>query len=179
LWAPASGNHFAITPVIPTYIARHPAHPLLMPTRPGSQVLRKGRRSIPGQIYLLTSVAAHRRPLFANPRIAEPVCEAIRSTTTWGDATLLCWVLMPDHWHGLVQLANDDLPTVMRRFKSLSTKRSLGSSCNGLWAQGFHDRALRQDENLLTAARYIVANPVRAGLVQRVRDYPYWGAVWA
>jgi putative transposase len=152
-----------------------------MPIRPGTQVLRKGRQSIPGQVYLLTCVSAMRRPLFANPLVAEPVCDTIRSTTAWGDATLLCWVLMPDHWHGLVQLAHDDLPSVMRRFKSLSTKRSLGPSCSDcrLWAQGFHDRALRQDEDLLTAARYIVANPVRAGLVQRVRDYPYWGAVWA
>ena len=150
-----------------------------MPIRPGIQALRKGRRSIPGQIYLLTCVSAHRRPLFANPLVAESVCDTIISTTAWGDATLLCWVLMPDHWHGLVQLTHDDLSVVMNRFKSLTTKRSLGSSCNGLWAQGFHDRALRQDEDLLTTARYIVANPVRAGLVRRVRDYPYWGAVWA
>ncbi len=30
----------------------------------------------------------------------------------------------------------------------------------------------------MTAARYIIANPVRAGLVYSVRDYPYWDAVW-
>ncbi|MFV3290267.1 transposase, partial [Pseudomonas sp. NY11955] len=27
-------------------------------------------------------------------------------------------------------------------------------------------------------ARYIVANPIRAGLVSRVGDYPHWDAVW-
>ena len=41
-----------------------------------------------------------------------------------------------------------------------------------------HDRALRRDEDLLAVARYIVANPLRAGLVRRVGDYPLWDAVW-
>jgi hypothetical protein len=27
-------------------------------------------------------------------------------------------------------------------------------------------------------ARYIVANPLRAGLVSRVGHYPFWNAVW-
>jgi hypothetical protein len=27
-------------------------------------------------------------------------------------------------------------------------------------------------------ARYVVANPVRAGLVQRVGQYPHWDAIW-
>ena len=35
---------------------------------------------------------------------------------------------------------------------------------------GFHDRALRRDEDTLSTARYIVANPLRAGLVKNIRD---------
>jgi len=27
-------------------------------------------------------------------------------------------------------------------------------------------------------ARYIVANPIRAGLVDNIGQYPYWDAVW-
>jgi hypothetical protein len=27
-------------------------------------------------------------------------------------------------------------------------------------------------------ARYVVANPLRAGLVQTLRNYPLWDAVW-
>ncbi len=47
-----------------------------------------------------------------------------------------------------------------------------------LWQPGFHDRALRAEEDRLAAARYIVANPLRAGLVRRVADYPHWDCVW-
>jgi putative transposase len=150
-----------------------------MQMAPGHEALRKGRRSVEGQIYLLTSVTAGRMPWFAETENAEAVCHVIQSPATWHDASLLCWVLMPDHWHGLLQLGRADLSLVMNRFKSLSTKRLVSMHGRPAWMRGFHDRALRRDENLLGAARYIVANPIRAGLVCRVRDYPWWGAVWA
>ena len=47
-----------------------------------------------------------------------------------------------------------------------------------LWQTGFHDHALRREEDLAATARYLIANPLRAGLVQRVGDYPFWDAVW-
>jgi hypothetical protein len=43
---------------------------------------------------------------------------------------------------------------------------------------GFHDHAVRSEEELPALARYIVANPVRAGLVARTGLYPHWDAVW-
>lgn len=69
---------------------------------------------------------------------------------------------------------------LMRRIKSNSARlinRHLGRA-GQVWQTGYHDRALRKDENLQLAARYIVANPLRAGLVERVGDYPLWDAVW-
>jgi hypothetical protein len=38
---------------------------------------------------------------------------------------------------------------------------------------------LRDDEATLTVVRYVLANPVRKGLVREPRDYPFSGsAVW-
>ena len=99
---------------------------------------------------------------------------------TWGDARVYAWVLMPDHWHGLIQLGDrDGLPAVMNRFKALSTKAlSRESGKAQIWARGYHDHALRHDESFLGASRYIVANPLRAGIVSHLLDYPYWDAAW-
>ena len=47
-----------------------------------------------------------------------------------------------------------------------------------VWQDGFHDQAIRGERHLREAARYIVLNPVRAGIVERIGDYPYWDAVW-
>jgi hypothetical protein len=46
----------------------------------------------------------------------------------------------------------------------------------GLWQAGYYDRILRHDEDSLTVVRYILENPVRAGLVSRFSDYPYSGS---
>ncbi|HEY4530810.1 MAG TPA: hypothetical protein VIG97_10885 [Luteimonas sp.] len=48
----------------------------------------------------------------------------------------------------------------------------------GPWQPGFHDRALRAEEDLLAVARYVVANPIRAGLCRGFGAWPYWDAVW-
>ena len=47
-----------------------------------------------------------------------------------------------------------------------------------LWQPGFYDHALRGEEDRLAVARYIVANPLRAGLVRRLGDYPHWDSIW-
>ncbi len=86
---------------------------------------------------------------------------------------------MPDHWHGLVKLgARDNLSTVMNRFKSITAKRLHCTQVGLVWDRGYHDRAVRADEDMRAVARYIVANPLRAGLVSHVLDYPYWDCVW-
>jgi REP element-mobilizing transposase RayT len=145
----------------------------------GYHALRQGRVSLPGQLYLLTTVAAYRRPLFRDAELARTICRCLHGPRCWGDATLLCWVLMPDHWHGLVKLGpHDDLALVMSRFKSLTAKSVRCTRSTLVWAPGYHDRALRCDENMRAAARYIVGNPLRAGLVANVLDYPYWDCCW-
>ena len=147
---------------------------------PGYRALRKGRVSLPGQIYLLTTTTLNRRPWFADALLARAACQCMVDPSGWRHSRLLCWVLMPDHWHGLVQLdGDDDLPAVMNGWKSKATRnmRYFGHA-GPVWARGFHDRALRRDEDVITAARYIVANPLRAGLVPSVLDYPYWDSVW-
>jgi putative transposase len=47
-----------------------------------------------------------------------------------------------------------------------------------LWQPGYFDRALRKEDDRLAVARYLVANPLRAGIVQRIGDYPHWDSVW-
>lgn len=153
-----------------------------MPAFPpvGRRALRQGRVSIPGQMYLLTAVTRDRQRIFADPARARVASRVIHAASTWADSRLLAWVLMPDHWHGLLQLGNEPLGRVMHRFKA-GASRALHES-SGLdgppWDRSFHDHALRVDEGIRAVARYIVANPVRAGLADSVFGYPYWNAVW-
>jgi len=153
---------------------------LEMTTLSGHRALRKGRASLPGQIYLLTTTTANRTPWFLNIELARATSQLMIEPKTWGDARPLCWVLMPDHWHGLVELGEtDSLSLVMNRFKSITSKhiRQAGQ-ISPIWARGFHDHALRRDEDIRATARYIFANPLRAKLVDQTNDYPYCDCIW-
>lgn len=150
-------------------------------SKPGNKALRKGRFSIPGQIYFITFNVKNRNPLFADWWTACYAARILSSRPIWGDAKLLSWVLMPDHFHGLVEVGNKQtLSTMIKTVKGRSAylinqHRQLKGS---VWSNDFYDRALRKEEDLLSVARYIVLNPVRAGLVKRCGDYPFWDAVW-
>ncbi len=88
---------------------------------------------------------------------------------------------MPDHVHLLVQLGeNEELSKLIARLKS-NTSRFVNREMdrNGaLWQKGYHDRAIRSEDDVQAVARYVVMNPIRAGLVKSVGMYPYWDAVW-
>ncbi|ALN83909.1 transposase IS200 like family protein [Lysobacter capsici] len=158
------------------------ATPAFKPAR-GHAALRRGRVSEAGRVYLLTFVTDHRHPWFADARLAEAAVSALLDARSWRHSTLLAWVLMPDHWHGLVELDERDcMPALVRQLKCSSSRRvraALGAVVPAaVWAQAYHDRALRRDEALVAAARHVVMNPVRARLVRRAREWPFWGAVW-
>ena len=143
--------------------------------------LRTGRYSERGRIYLVTTVTAGRAPLFADFRVARAVVQVLRRSDEAGACRTLAYVLMPDHLHWLVTLRGHSLDAVMRRFKSVSAREVNRLRCVmgvPLWQAGYHDHALRAEEDLRAAARYLIGNPVRAGLVASVMDYPHWDAIW-
>src|SRR5687767_1915634 len=148
---------------------------------PGSSALRRGRHSLSGQVYLVTTTTIGRKPWFSDFELARRAARTLTAARWWTDATLLCWTLMPDHLHAIIELgANESLGELVRHLKSASATEVNRGRCaiGSVWASGFHDHALRHEQDLIGVARYVVANPVRAGLVSKVADYPFWDAVW-
>ena len=142
--------------------------------------LRKGRYSEPGRPYLVTAVTHARRRVFNEWYVARALVVELRRVTDEQRVDTLAWVIMPNHFHWLIVLREAALEEVLMRVKSRSAiaiNRLLGSH-GRLWQPGFHDHALRQEEDIQHVARYLVANPLRAGLVKRLGDYPLWNAVW-
>ena len=151
--------------------------------RPGSRSLRKGRFSTKGQIYHVTTRAQADTKPFVAAESAFVVCAAFHATSRLVDATLLAWVLMPDHAHWLIELGEQHtLNVVVGKLKSAAAgainRFHDSPTRTSVWQAGFYDRAIRRDEDVLTVARYVVANPLRAGLVTRLGDYPWWNSVW-
>ena len=141
----------------------------------GYSQLRRGRVSISGQVYHIIATTRQRVPVFLDFNRARIAIRILMDEDKLGAVSTLAFVLMPDHLHWLVQLGDEaDIRRVVGRVKSLIARRLNGS----VWQPGFYDHALRKNEDIATIARYIVANPVRAGLVSRLGDYPHWDAIW-
>ena len=84
---------------------------------PRSQALRKGRYSGANLIYVVTTVCAQRRPLFASFHNARLLVQSLREAEV--SATTLCFVVMPDHLHWMLQLkAGEELSTTVRFVKA-------------------------------------------------------------
>jgi REP element-mobilizing transposase RayT len=146
-----------------------------------SKDLRIGRWSAPGQVYLVTTQTRDRQPVFADLGHGRALVNTLRwndeaeRTRTWA------FVVMPDHLHWLFELGGEvSLSRVVASAKSFSTRRinERRGRSGPVWQTGFHDHALRKEEDLRAVARYVVMNPVRGGLVRSVREYPLWDARW-
>ncbi len=136
--------------------------------------LRLGRYSQRQQVYHITTVTHHRQPVFTDWLKGRVVIQSMMTLAREGRANTLCYIVMPDHLHWLLELKQGKLADIMQSLKG-RTAHQLGGQ---LWQPGFHDHALRHEEDITELARYIVANPLRAGLVKRLDDYPLWDAVW-
>ncbi|MDZ7803831.1 REP-associated tyrosine transposase [Thiohalophilus sp.] len=141
--------------------------------------LRTGRLSETGRIYLITTVTEQRQPVFQNILLGRLVVQALKDNQS--NTTTLAYVVMPEHLHWIMQLGDrHDLGTVVSSIKSNSARwinRHLNRS-GRLWQKGYHDHALRCEDDLRQVARYVIANPLRAGLVRQIGDYPLWDAIW-
>ncbi|MDG6400977.1 transposase [Pseudomonas quasicaspiana] len=145
-----------------------------------SRQLRVGRYSESGRIYLITSNTRDRQPIFGDLRIGRLVARQFMEAERDDLVQSLAWVVMPDHFHWLLELKSGSLSQAVGRTKSLTCAavNAAQGRTGSIWQQGFHDRAVRRDEDLKALARYVVMNPVRAGLVKRIGNYPLWDAVW-
>ncbi|WP_346659480.1 transposase [Pseudomonas sp. RIT-PI-AD] len=130
---------------------------------------------------MLTTRTARREPFFTQYTAARLLVGEMRALHEGEQVASLAWVVMPDHLHGLVRARALGLDELMRLLEGRSARRidqHLGLR-GAVWQDGYHDRALRRDEDLRDVARYVLANPLRAGLVRRIGDYPGWDAVWS
>src|ERR1017187_1622840 len=145
------------------------------PSSPHSKRLRSGRVSLPHQVYLVTMVTESRAKIFAQYESAAVAARCLYDETIARRADTFAFVVMPEHLHWLLQLGElSSLAETVRLYKA-KVSVLLGQR---IWQDGFHDHAVRTEENIADVARYMVANPLRAGLCDKIENYPYWNAIW-
>ena len=132
----------------------------------------------PGRAFSVTIGTAPRRAVFVDIAFGLECVHLLRETCAKATAQGYAYCLMPDHVHLLIGVGNRmDLTRIVGAWKSLcyQTRRRRGHE-RRFWQRSFYDHALRDDEDLRIAARYILENPVRAELVADFHDYPLSGS---
>ena len=131
-----------------------------------------------GYAFSVTITAFCRRPVFRDARAAELGIACLREVAARFTAQVFAYTFMPDHVHVLASTPADrDFDEFIRQFKQAAgyrLRRELG--LNRVWQPRYFDRALRGPDSLVTVAEYIWGNPVRAGLVASVGEFPFSGS---
>jgi len=77
--------------------------------------------------------------------------------------------IMPDHVHLVLGFPPEaNVAKCLRDWKRW-TSRALGFE----WQRDYFEHRLRHDENFLEKTQYVLENPMRAGLVEDWRDWPF------
>ena len=131
------------------------------------------------QRYFLTLTTDFRARVFEHDTHANALAVQISPFFAARGFKVLAYCIMPDHLHMLLEGMSDeaDLREAVRAWKQRTGYNWKARTGARLWQPGFHDRVLREGDDPRSVVRYILLNPVRAGLAQAPRDYPWLGSL--
>lgn len=139
---------------------------------------RRLRIHYPGAVYHVMARGVDRRAIYADDLDRIRFLESLERIMRQTEARVLAYCLMTNHFHLALQVGNIPLSSIMHRFLT-------GYACGfnrrldreGHLFQARHRAIICTNEAYLaTLIRYIHQNPVRAGLVRKVRDWPWSSA---
>ena len=132
-----------------------------------------------GYRYFLTFCTASRRALFIAPGPVQLAMSELIRTAGDFQFAVIAYCYMPDHLHLLVEGVSpaSSLTEFVRVFKQRSAYHWRRTMNGDLWQRSYFEHVLRDDEDTIAVARYILGNPLRAALVERIENYPFAGSL--
>jgi REP element-mobilizing transposase RayT len=111
-----------------------------------------------------------------NPKCAE----IVKDTLHYPDGKeykLICYCIMPNHFHMVFELLqnNKGISKIMQSIKRISARdcNTILSRSGAFWQDESFDRWVRNEKELYFVIRYVLLNPVTAGLVNDWKDWKY------
>jgi len=130
------------------------------------------------RVYSLTLASGGRRRRFIYAGLVSACVAELEVEARKHNVRVYAYCFMPGHLHLLVHGGvRTFLPDFVHDFKQVTGNAFKDSAGGALWQRSYYDHIVRSDEGVLQVARYIAANPVRAGLVDNACLYPYTGSL--
>lgn len=134
---------------------------------------RQPRIEFPGAVYHVTSRGNERRNIFLEPRDYVRFEQALAAVKEKFGIKVYAYVLMTNHFHLLIETPKPNLNKVMHSLK-LRYVNYFNRKHNrtGVFYQGrYKSQVIDKDSYLLEVLRYILLNPIRAGMVEKLVRY--------
>ncbi|MCL4410675.1 MAG: transposase [Firmicutes bacterium] len=138
-----------------------------------------------GGYFFLTVVTYQRQPVLLNPEIRGALKMALKATNQKYPFKIHAWVLLPDHFHAIIELPDALLPQRVSMIKRLTTQGSKFQSDirltdnerfqrrGKLWQPRYWEHRLTSERRYRILLMYCYTNPVKHRLVECVGDWPY------
>src|SRR5687768_2158774 len=138
-------------------------------------------RNLPGALHYVTGNVDQRREIFRQEANCIAFLEELQSLRKKREAKLICFVVMPDHFHLIVNPRDGDIQAWTGALKSLTAKRltqinpaglfTKSTEENQVWQESFKSLPLWSAWMTWQKINYIHNNPLRAKLVDSAGDY--------
>jgi putative transposase len=149
----------------------------------GRLMVKYRRNFVPGATYFFTVTLADRRSSALVDHI-RALRAAFRAGRRERPFTIDAIVILPDHLHAILTLppGDADFSGRWRRIKGHFSNHLIAAGASttrhasgeyALWQRRFWEHTIRDEDDFGRHVDYIHFNPVKHGLVSRVRDWPY------
>lgn len=128
-----------------------------------------------GALYHVTSRGNARQDVFCNDTDRRIFLKNLTYCLALHNVILHAYVLMGNHYHLFVETPDGNLSDFMRDTNGNYTQwfNRINGRVGHLWQGRYKAFVIDGDNYLFEVARYVVLNPVRAGLVQNPRDWKW------
>lgn len=102
--------------------------------------------------------------------------KAIENSKSKTNFELIAWVILPDHFHLIIDPKRQDISTLIQRIKmsfAAYYRKKNGLASGRVWHNRFWDHIIRDNNDMQRHVNYIHFNPVKHGLVKSPFEWEY------
>ena len=138
-------------------------------------MVRALRIEYPGAWHHVMHRGARRRQVFLSDEDRQDWLRLVGKVVDRYQIEVGAFVLMDTHWHLLVHTLEPELSVAMQRLNGVYTQRfNRRNGYDGALFRGrFHSVLIDSETYLARVVGYIHRNPLEAGMVDRIGDYPW------
>ncbi|MBK8946175.1 MAG: transposase [Ignavibacteriae bacterium] len=148
------------------------------------KIIREKQHRLPKEIYIgekavaFTICIKNNKRLFTTEKIYKVFEKELLNALIENNCSAYVYLFMPDHLHLIIKGENEN-SNIKKTVELFKQKTGFWLS-NNLpyikWQKDYYDHIIRNDEDIQNQIRYILNNPVRANIVENLKEYKFKGS---